>query len=633
MPLLPPRNPRTEQQTPSPTYAPQIGKLPEDALQDRDFPEAFGSISRRQCLEVTKSPSWTPRGSRESRRIFSEIFSFPPPSPSINTTHGVKQPRNPWTDGPEYVTQCPIQPGHNFSQTVIFSEEEGTLWWHAHSDWSRATVHGAIIIYPERGATYPFHQPVAEIPIILGTFKVKVTYGKTYLLRIINADLNEILFFGVAKHKLTVVGTDASYTKPLTRDYIAISPGQTMDCLLHADQGEHGRYYMAARAYVNGVGVSFDNTTTTGIIRYEGYSSPSSTPSLPYLPYYNDTSAAVNFTYSLRSLDSESHPASVPLNITKRIITTISVNAFPCNGNQTCAGPNGTRLGASMNNISFVNPTFDILEAYYYGNRGVFGKNFPSRPPFTFNYTADILPLELEIAKRGTTTKVLEYDTSVELVLQGTNLVAGIDHPMHLHGFSFYVVGHGFGNFDERNHTSGYNLVDPPLRNTIGVPRNGWTAIRFKADNPGVWFIHCHFERHLVWGMNTVFIVKNGRRPDQMLLPPPPDMPPSPKITEYLARPRFPPRYTPLHRLSPSIKYTTRFAPLYSFTHFCTLLHTAYSCSRSLVHASPDLSIGGASSDILPTPSDELFVVAGTEVKRSPDPSYPTCSSSSTWWY
>lgn len=78
------------------------------------------------------------------------------------------QPRNPWSDGPEYITQCPIQPGAKFSQTVIFSAEEGTLWWHAHSDWSRATVHGAIVIYPKEGSSYPFPKPDAEVPIILG---------------------------------------------------------------------------------------------------------------------------------------------------------------------------------------------------------------------------------------------------------------------------------------------------------------------------------------------------------------------------------------------------------------------------------------------------------------------------------
>ncbi|XP_062158216.1 putative laccase-9 [Alnus glutinosa] len=82
--------------------------------------------------------------------------------------HGVRQPRNPWSDGPENITQCPIQPGTNFTYEVIFSTEEGTLWWHAHSDWSRATVHGAIIILPTPATTYPFPKPYAQETIVLG---------------------------------------------------------------------------------------------------------------------------------------------------------------------------------------------------------------------------------------------------------------------------------------------------------------------------------------------------------------------------------------------------------------------------------------------------------------------------------
>lgn len=82
--------------------------------------------------------------------------------------HGVLQPRYPWADGPEYITQCPIRPGGRFRQKIIFSTEEGTLWWHAHSDWSRATVYGVIIIHPKVGSRYPFPKPDAEVPIILG---------------------------------------------------------------------------------------------------------------------------------------------------------------------------------------------------------------------------------------------------------------------------------------------------------------------------------------------------------------------------------------------------------------------------------------------------------------------------------
>ncbi|PSS00019.1 Laccase-15 like [Actinidia chinensis var. chinensis] len=482
--------------------------------------------------------------------------------------HGVKLERYPWSDGPEYITQCPIKPGGKFSQKVIFSSEEGTLFWHAHSEWSRATVHGAIIVYPKYNFGYPFPRPFAEFPIILGewwkkdvgevlkvalktggdpnisdaftingqpgdlyncskpgTFKMSVVHGQTYLLRIVNAALSDILFLAVANHQLTVVGVDASYMKPLTANYVTISPGQTLDALLFANQPP-GRYYIAARAYTSGVNISFDNTTTTGIVQYYGqYYPPSSPPSFPPLPNYNDTFAIINFSSSLRSLACKKHPISVPLNVTTKLISTVSVNTFPC-PNSTCEGPNGTRLAASMNNISFVNPSIDILQAYYKGINGVFGNQFPSVPPLIFNYTADYQPLILQTPKRGLEVKVLEYDSDVELVLQGTSLVAGIEHPMHLHGYSFYVVGGGFGNFDEYKDPLSYNLVDPPLRNTIVVPKKGWIAVRFKANNPGVWFMHCHFERHLSWGMEMVFIVKNGQQSYQTMLPPPPDMPP-----------------------------------------------------------------------------------------------------------
>ncbi|CAN6555468.1 unnamed protein product [Malus baccata var. baccata] len=482
--------------------------------------------------------------------------------------HGVRQPRNPWSDGPEYITQCPIQPGDNFTQKIIFSDEEGTIWWHAHSDWSRATVHGAIIVYPKRGASYPFPKPDhEEVPIILGQwwksnvvavfeefvrnggepnvsdahtingqpgdlypcsgperFKLVVDQNKTYLLRLVNAAMNSILFFSVAQHNLTVVGVDGSYTKPVARDYVTISPGQTMDALLLTNQ-QVGQYYMAARAYSSSPVIAFDNTTTTAILQYNGNSTPFSTPVFPYLPYYNDTNSAFNFFDSLRSLANKDHPIDVPLNITRRILTTISVNTLPC-PNNSCAGPNGTRLSASMNNISFVTPTtVDILEAYYYHIHGVYKRGFPNSPPLVFNFTGETLPFLVQIPKRATKVKVIKYGANVEIVFQGTIVTAPIDHPMHLHGYSFFIVGRGPGNFDESQDPLNYNLVDPPMRNTATVPINGWTVIRFRADNPGVWFMHCHLERHLTWGMNTVLIVKNGKQ-EEKLLPPPPGMPP-----------------------------------------------------------------------------------------------------------
>ncbi|CAH1434971.1 unnamed protein product [Lactuca virosa] len=476
--------------------------------------------------------------------------------------HGVKQPRNPWSDGPVYITQCPIQPGDSFNYKIIFSSEIGTLWWHAHSDWLRATVHGAIIVYPKHGRSYRFPKPHQEVPIIFGewwkedvrevlrefvasgggprnsdaytingqpgdlypcssqdTFMLNVEYGKRYLLRMVNAAMNEILFFAIANHSLTVVGADGSYTKPFTKDYVIIAPGQTLDCLLEANQKARGSYYMAARAY--STALPFDNSTTTAILNY-GDSLPTTTsPLLPSLPFYNDTTAAFDFLGNLRYPD----PLLFPLNkYDTRIISTISVNTLPC-ANASCAGPNGNRLAASMNNISFVSPFIDILEAYYYHINGVFGTRFPRVPPLFFNFTGTNLPTILLTPERATEVRVIRYNSIIEVVFQGTNLVGGLDHPMHLHGFNFYVLGWGFGNFDKKKDPKNYNLVDPPYRNTVIVPINGWAAIRFKAHNPGVWFLHCHLERHLTWGMETVFIVKDGKRAQERILPPPRHMP------------------------------------------------------------------------------------------------------------
>ncbi|GLU06848.1 hypothetical protein SLE2022_238380 [Rubroshorea leprosula] len=454
--------------------------------------------------------------------------------------HGVKQPRNPWSDGPEYITQCPIQPGAKFRQKIICTTEEGTLNSHHIRrvverrykadilDFERyggiGVISEAYVINGQPGDLYPCSKPE--------TFRLKVKRGLTYLLRIVNSAAEDSLFFAIANHTVTVItianhtvtviGSDASYLKPFNRTFICISPGQTVDVLLEANQSPN-HYYMAASAHTIAVAGSYDNTTTTAIVEYNGNYTPSSPPVFPYLPGYNDTEASINFTASLRSLADKEHPIDVPMEINTHLFYTLSINS-PCKNN-SCPGGE-TRLLASVNNISFLNPSIDILQAYYCCIQGVYGTNFPDFPQLFFDFTADYLPTDWDIPQLGTEVRILDYNSTVELVFQGTNLLQGSDHPMHLHGYSFYVVGLGLGNFDKDKDPSTYNLVDPPVQNTIHVPKNGWMAVRFKVNNPGVWYMHCHFDRHMVWGMDTMFIVKDGESPEAKMLPPPPYMPP-----------------------------------------------------------------------------------------------------------
>ncbi|CAL5322956.1 unnamed protein product [Camellia sinensis] len=484
--------------------------------------------------------------------------------------HGVRNLRNPWSDGPEYITQCAIPPGSNMTYEVIFSLEEGTLWWHAHSDWTRATVHGAIVVSSPFGIAQPFPKPDEEEIIILAswfkqdvnqmvdyslqngqdfnlsnafsingqlgdfypcsngtTYRLLVDYGKTYLLRIINAATNQQFFFAIAQHNLTVVASDGAYIKPIPTSYIMISPGQTMDVLITTNQSP-SYYYMASRAYFSSDSNKFDHTTATAILQYKGNYTAPSYPSFPTIfPGFHDNDAANNFTLQFRSLASSDYPINVPINVSQRMYVTVSVNRF--HPPQGSSSHEEYWLGSSLNNLTFVYPHTDILLAYFWNLSGIYNTNFPNEPPVFFNFTGDGTVLsadEYAIPGKATEVKVLNYNETVEIVFQDTNVLdTSMNHPIHLHGYSFYVVGTGYGNFNNETDPDSYNLVDPPLVNTFGVPKDGWLAIRFVADNPGVWFLHCHMERHTTWGMVTALIVKNGDTPETSMLDPPAYMP------------------------------------------------------------------------------------------------------------
>ncbi|KAL7245779.1 hypothetical protein ACSBR2_001002 [Camellia fascicularis] len=482
--------------------------------------------------------------------------------------HGVKQPRNPWSDGPEFITQCAIAPGTNYTYKVIFSTEEGTLWWHAHSEWTQSTVHGAIVILPAEGTTYPFPEPDEEHVIVLGSWftfdvnkvvdfdllsgaylpkaeayvingqqgaffncsneetihRISVDYGKTYLLRIINAAVDSELFFAVAEHNVTVVGMDGSYLKPIATPNVAISPGQTINVLLTSNQ-PLGHYYMAARQYVTEPHPDISNATTA-VIEYIGNYTPPSSPIFPLnLPEHSSVEAANGFLSRLRSLASEEHPVFVPQNISHPMFIVVSEKEITC-PNSSCSTFDGNRLSSAMNNITFLNPTTNILHAYYRNISGVYDTDFPDFPKLFYNFTGDDLPNGTVIPTIGTKVRMFNYNDTVEIVFQGTNVLDGAqNHPMHMHGYSYYVVGSGIGNFNNETDPKSYNLVDPPELNTIRVPKNGWVTIRFTADNPGVWLWHCHLIRNLTWGMKTVFIVQNGDTPETSILDTPSSMP------------------------------------------------------------------------------------------------------------
>nr|UCK81628.1 laccase-1 [Arenicola marina] len=135
--------------------------------------------------------------------------------------------------------------------------------------------------------------------------------------------------------------------------------------------------------------------------------------------------------------------------------------------------------------------------------------------------------------------QVVPLGSVVQMTLATTvqnpaGVLNGNSHPIHLHGYNFQVVKTGFPEYNPDNnyflssnddlecvpgsnscnlvtwrnatwsggHVPGLIRQGAPLKDTVSVPVGGYVVVRFKADNPGFWFLHCHTEFHNEEGMS-----------------------------------------------------------------------------------------------------------------------------------
>lgn len=59
------------------------------------------------------------------------------------------------------------------------------------------------------------------------------------------------------------------------------------------------------------------------------------------------------------------------------------------------------------------------------------------------------------------------------------NLVTMDKHPIHLHGFNFFILGSGLGNYNPNKYLVSLNSVNHLEFNIVGVPTRAWTVVQF----------------------------------------------------------------------------------------------------------------------------------------------------------
>uniref|UniRef100_A0A0D3H618 L-ascorbate oxidase n=1 Tax=Oryza barthii TaxID=65489 RepID=A0A0D3H618_9ORYZ len=423
--------------------------------------------------------------------------------------HGIRQIGTPWADGTEGVTQCPILPGDTFAYTFVV-DRPGTYMYHAHYGMQRsAGLNGMIVVEVAPGAagdgerepfrydgehtvllndwwhrsTYEQAAGLASVPMVWvgepqsllingrGRFvncssspataaSCNVTHpdcapavfavvpGKTYRFRIASVTSLSALNFEIEGHEMTVVEADGHYVKPFVVKNLNIYSGETYSVLITADQDPNRNYWLASNV------VSRKPATPTGT----AWALNNVSFTLPHTPYLVAMKRGL-----LGAFDQRPPPE------TYAGAAAFDVYAVQGNPNATTSdAPYRLRFGSVVDRDAPVAPPRPRL-------LGARLRRRPVRPG----------------------------------VLQNANMLAANSsetHPWHLHGHDFWVLGHGAGRFDPAVHpAAAYNLRDPIMKNTVAVHPFGWTAIRFRADNPGVWAFHCHIEAHFFMGMGIVF--------------------------------------------------------------------------------------------------------------------------------
>uniref|UniRef100_A0A0W0FMM3 laccase n=1 Tax=Moniliophthora roreri TaxID=221103 RepID=A0A0W0FMM3_MONRR len=427
--------------------------------------------------------------------------------------HGLHVKGSNWADGTASVTQCPITAGHAFLYKFRAGNQAGTYWYHSHlgekfvvvfilfnnasstasqycdglrgpliiydledphaslydvddkhtiitlSDWYRECRYFTdVVAYPE-SLTALASTPNSTLINGLGRYQggpksplavINVEFGKRYRLRIISMSCDPFFTFSIDGHNFTIMEADGVNTEPVVVEAFEIFAGQRYSAILHASQ-DINNYWIRANTSKGPGG--FEGGINQAILRYRG---------APFLEPTDSHTTPLRF---LRETDL--HPLEDP---------------------EAPGAPDTDGADISINLVF----EKDVEKGKYLMN-GV-----PYVPP-TIPVLLQILSMASDVASLIPAKSIyyLPPNKTVQISMPIGD-VPGNPHPMHLHGHTFSVV--------RSAGSSEYNYVNPVRRDVVSAgDKNDNVTFRFRTDNSGPWFFHCHIDGHLERGMAVVF--------------------------------------------------------------------------------------------------------------------------------
>ncbi|XP_047510342.1 laccase-like [Pieris napi] len=484
--------------------------------------------------------------------------------------HGQHQRGTNYMDGTPYITQCPILPETTF-RYQFNATQAGTHFWHSHSGMQRADgaagpfiirkpksqePHGVLYDYDRAdhvmlitdwihdlslamfsdhhhslGDNKPptllvngvgrfkiFNDTNTTKPKYMKTARFNVEQGYKYRFRVINAEfLNCPIEMSVDGHNITIIASDGYDLVPITATSLVTYAGERFDFVLETNN-EIDNYWIRFRGLMD-CDERFTKAKQVAVLHYEGAMEvePSGDPTWEELHNEGLQLNALNkgeedeetiSVAEMRSLegydDSLKEVADYQFYIAYDFYpkNNSHYHRSPYYGYYQVPNPDNRLYTPQLNHISMKMPSSPLMISR------------PSADNFCNASSID------ESCKEGycecSHVLSVKKNAVVELIIVDEGVTFDANHPFHLHGYYFRVVGmRRLAEEITVDEIKAYdkaglmkrNLKNPPLKDTVTVPDGGYTILRFKADNPGYWLFHCHIEFHVEVGMALVFKV------------------------------------------------------------------------------------------------------------------------------
>ncbi|KAJ2734444.1 ferroxidase fet3 [Coemansia sp. BCRC 34962] len=425
---------------------------------------------------------------------------------SLNVTtsihaHGLFQNGTSYMDGPASVAQCGIPPGDNFTYEYVVGQA-GTFWLHGHDHHQNSDGLRAPLVVYDRG-----RPPVAYDEEMLFAFEdwypetfaeraritldpdlpfppehgygwglingfngndtqpIYFTPGRTYRLRLINMSATMWYQFSLPGHVLRVIELDGEYTEPQEADGVEMGPAQRCSVLVTAHSTSSFNYRYNATMFASFIppAPGLAPRIFIGDIIYKHGA-----------PFIQASSYDDSFRWA-KDIDLHAMGKEPALLVDRSLKLAIGNNLY------------STRQHLDhINNITYASPiTPSLYTALSMGDMAMDERVYGPQPHAI----------------------VLKHNEVVELVINNPN---ALPHPLHLHGHSFQITEYGPADLLVPNNLTAALVVKnagaPARRDTLVIPPFQYIKVRFRADNPGVWLLHCHMDIHFVLGMAMTFV-------------------------------------------------------------------------------------------------------------------------------